>query len=43
MARRRAISSTGIFMDVRIIIVVMILALGTEGIAMAATVTNNLS
>ena len=35
-------SSTGIFMDVRIMMVVMMLALGTGGIAMAATVTSNL-
>ena len=42
MASSRAISSTGIFIDVNIIIVVIILALGTDGIAMAAIVTNNL-
>ena len=32
----------GIFIEDRIIIVVIILALGTDGIAIAATVTNNL-
>ena len=41
-ASRSAISSTGIFIEVSIIIVVIILALGTDGIAMAATVTKSL-
>lgn len=35
-------SSTGMLIEVKIIIVVIILALGTEGIAIAATVTSNL-
>ena len=36
-------SSTGMFMDVRIMMVVMMDALGTDGIAIAAIVTSNLN